>query len=115
MEITTNIIEANSWLTKYRGANSYLYLYNIKLLKIAIMLELQFEEKVLFIICTNCEHINGRFRWRNSSIIIEENNEDLVKIIDKNAGFTLVGSGGFTLAKGLPSEFGDSFENFILK
>ncbi|MFC7346920.1 hypothetical protein ACFQO9_09355 [Chryseobacterium zhengzhouense] len=41
--------------------------------------------------------------------------EHVYRLLDLNADFKLEGLSGIALAKGLESEFGDSFEDFLKK
>lgn len=78
-----------------------------------------FQSKVAYIIGVGCERINGNFHITNIDLsIIEEFNSEtktsVTKIIDKTSSFELITSGGFSIAQGLESEFGKSFDKFII-
>lgn len=75
-------------------------------------------EEVIYLVGVGCESISGYFRISNVNLSItvtidEETTEKITKISDKAAGFELSTSGGFSLAQGLLSEFGTSFDDFL--
>jgi hypothetical protein len=118
MKITTDIKEANNLLHSYIGAIFQIAFYNESLKRIAIRIYLPNVNEVIYLVGVGCESISGRFRLSNVNLSInkevdEETKEDIVKICDKVSGFELSTSGGFSLAQGLESEFGTSFDNFI--
>lgn len=118
MKIVTDIKEANDLLKSYIGAILQIAFYSESLKRIAIRICLPNVEEVIYFVGVGCERISGRFRLSNVNLLItkevdEETKESVVKISDKILGFELSTSGGFSLAQGLESEFGTSFDDFI--
>jgi hypothetical protein len=119
MKITTNLTKANDLLQSYTGAISQVVMYSDSLKRMAIRITLTGTEQILYLVGVGCEIMNGRFRFSNAQLsITEELNKETDEIItiirDKAGDFELKTSSGFSLAQGLESEFGRSFENFIL-
>ena len=119
MKIVTDIKEANDLLQSYRGSLIQLAFYNESLKRIAIRICLPDEDEEIYLVGVGCESINGRFSFSNSSLSIDQethkkSNENLIRIYDETSGFELYTSGGFSVAQGLESEFGTSFDDFIL-
>lgn len=119
MRITTDIEEANNLLKEYIGATAQIWMFHISHQRLAIRLSYPKKYEVIYIVAVSSEYINGPFTWSNANIevikeINNEKSESNYKIRDKEAGFELDASGGFTLTKGQESEFGKSFEDFYL-
>lgn len=118
MKIVTDIKEANDLLQSYIGAILQIAFYSNSLKRIAIKICLPNIEEVIYFVGVGCESISGRFCLSNVNLSIikgvdEETKESIVTISDKVLGFELSTSGGFSLAQGLESDFGTSFDNFI--
>jgi hypothetical protein len=118
MKIVTDIKAANILLQSYMGGILQIAFYSESLKRIAIRICLPNTEEVIYFIGVGCESISGHFHLSNVNLeIIEEvdekTKENVSKISDKILGFELSTAGGFSLAHGLESEFGTSFDNFI--
>jgi hypothetical protein len=116
MKIITEIKEANSLLEFYSGATFQIVMFSTSLKRMALRLARPNLQEVLYIIGIGCESINGRFNFTCTTLNINqiENEECRTIISDVSEGFSLVTSGGFSLAQGIESEFGTSFDNFLL-
>jgi len=115
MKIITDTNAANSLLQQYQGASLYIQLFTTSLWRLAVLLRHPGQLEVLYVIGLGCDHITGSFYYPNAYLeIIQLPEKEQTIITDKQAGFTLVTTGGFALAQGLDSEFGDSFDNFLL-
>jgi hypothetical protein len=120
MKIITDIKEANVLLQSYVGAALQIAFYNESLKRIAIRISLPAVEEVIYFVGVGCESISGNFRILNVNLLItsevdENTRERITKITDKLSEFELSTLGGFSLAQGLESEFGTSFDNFIIE
>ena len=118
MKIITDIKEANVLLQSYVGAALQIAFYNESLKRIAIRISLPAVAEVIYFVGVGCESISGNFRISNVNLLItsevdENTKERITKITDKLSKFELSTLGGFSLAQGLESEFGTSFDNFI--
>jgi hypothetical protein len=115
MKTSTDIKEANNLLEFYSGATFQIVMYSASLKRMAFRLILSNVNEVLYIIGIGCESINGHFNYNNANLNITKdvNNDSNTIITDKLAGFTLITSSGFTIAQGIESEFGTSFDNFL--
>jgi hypothetical protein len=114
MKILKEINAANSLLKHYQGASFQIYLFDTSLWRLAIQLRIPQQPEVLYVVGVGCQHITGNFYYHNAYLEIIQLPETAQTIIaDKQAGFTLVTTGGLALAQGLDSEFGDSFDNFL--
>ncbi len=74
--------------------------------------------RVIYLVMGSCLYIKGNFSWKNPDLLMSmafniEHSENEYKIRDHKAGFELTGNSGIVLAKGLETEFGDSFEDFL--
>lgn len=75
-------------------------------------------DEVLYIIMYHCQYMSGSFRLDNprlriSQNIIEESSNEILTILeDVYSAFKIVSDGGFSLARGTISDFGDMFQNF---
>ncbi len=118
MKIITDINEANVLLQSYNSAKLEIMFYSPTLGRLALRLTLPEVEKVVYIVGIGCESIYGSFRVKNSSLKIEQQpnefDEIISTLIDKSNQFKLITSSGFGVVVGTESEFGTSFENFIL-
>lgn len=119
MKIITELQEANSVLQSYKGGKASVWLYSVSLKRLAVRVSLPNINYITYIIGVSCDQICGPFSWDNANIVIEvesyfDKEGPITKIYDNFAGFILSASGGFSLAQGLDSEFGESFDNFIL-
>lgn len=113
-----DVEEANILLRSYQNAYAQLWLYGITHKRLAIKLSVSHLKEVAFIIGVSCEHVNGPFSWKRANFVIVEDkvhsSEKITKIIDRQIGFELITSGGFSVVQGYESEFGSSFENFLI-
>lgn len=118
MKIVTDLNESNDLLKQYTKANVHVWAFHITHRRLAIRLSYFNSLEVLYIFVISSKYISGPFSWTGSNItIIKEaddvTSESIYKITDKVAGFELISSGGFSLAQGLESEFGSSFDDFL--
>ena len=119
MRIVTDIKDANTLLQLYIGSTFQIVVYSASLRRMAFRLILPNVDEVLYVVGIGCESLKGRFSFSNANLNISientnENNEFSTIIEDKLAEFSLITSGGFSLAQGTESEFGESFENFLV-
>lgn len=119
MKIITQIDDANILLKSYAGARFQIFLYELTLNRIALRLTSPSIVEVLYIIGIGTESMCGYFSFDNANFSIQsilnlDNSESLIKIADVNTKFEIITSGGFTLAQGLESEFGISFNDFLI-
>lgn len=120
MEILSEIGINNKLLNKYKGGKLKIALYDESLKRMALRLESNNYEEVIYIIGIGCERIVGNFECSNVQCnikisTINLNGENLYEFCDKLSDFKILASSGFTLAKGLNSEFGSNFESFLRK
>lgn len=118
MKIITDVTEANNLLHSYIGAILQIAFYSESLKRIAIRICLPDVNEVVYLVGVGCESISGRFSFSNIHLSIvmtvdDEMKETLTKISDITSGFQLVTTGGFSLAQGYESEFGESFDDFL--
>jgi hypothetical protein len=118
MKIITDIKEANNLLKSYMGATLQIVMYSESLKRIAIRLSLPNVIEVVYLVGISCESINSRFSFLNANLgivvdIDKETKDNKTRIKDKISGFELITSGGVTLAQGLESDFGISFDDFF--
>lgn len=119
MKIVTDLIESNNLLKQYSEATAQVWMFHISHKKLAIKLSSKNTKDVVYIVVIACEHIVGSFAWNNAKLSIFKEkdkitSDNIYKIIDQESGFELISSGGFSAAKGIESEFGNSFDNFFL-
>lgn len=120
MKIVTDIKEANTLLQSYIGAMLQIAFYSESLKRIAIRVCLPNVEEIVYLVGVGCESISGRFSFLNVNLSItqhvdEETKDTVTKISDEMSGFEIATAGGFSLAQGLESEFGTSFDNLLRK
>ena len=117
MKFVTDIKEANALLLTYKGADAQICMFSISLWRLAIRLVMHGNDEVIYVIGAGCRHLNGNFSFKSTNLTISEEDHDeiITKITDTDAGFELLTSGGFAIAQGLESEFGTSFDNFLIK
>ncbi|WP_153799691.1 hypothetical protein [Foetidibacter luteolus] len=121
MNIITDLEKANLILKKYSGAKLQIWMFSRSLKRIAIKLSLDGKPEVVYLIGIGCETFHGDFLLHNAHLHItlergtDYSDNDITKISDNIVGFELTTSAGFSLAQGVEEEFGDSFENFILR
>lgn len=103
-------------LAKYKGAYAQLWLYSVSLKRLVIRLSFQGENDDLFIICVSCEHISGPFVWSNANVSFvyeissnSDQNESNTKILDAQAKFELICSGGATMIISSDADLWKSF------
>lgn len=104
MTTIINVDNCNEKIKRFKDANAKIWIFDnkfgrliLRLWKFDIILNQVTEE--IFISILGCEHINGPFAWKNVDLIIEkaknEKTDEIVyNVIDKNAGFKIVASGG---------------------
>jgi len=118
MEITSEIDEINKMLDEYEGDQARIWLFDISHVKMAIKIYSKQREELLYLVVAGCKYIKGFFCLNNPKFSIvqyfdNEISEMVFKIIDKNSDFELSATSGVAIAKGLESDFGDSFESFL--
>ncbi|MEI3796514.1 MULTISPECIES: hypothetical protein [unclassified Chitinophaga] len=114
MNIVSDIVTANSLLEQYRGASFHIRLFSTALWRLGIELRLLGNPTILYVVGAGCKHINGNLYYTHADLeIIQVPGNEQIILIDKQAGFELITTGGITLAQGLETEFGDSFDNFL--
>jgi len=114
MNIVSDIVAANSLLEQYRGASFHIRLFSPALWRLGIQLRLPGNPTVLYVVGAGCDHVHGDFRYPHANLeIIRVPEKEQVILIDKKTGFELITTGGITIAQGLDTEFGDSFDNFL--
>jgi hypothetical protein len=119
MKIITDINEANNLLQSYIGADAQVAFYSESLRRISIRIWLNRVDEVIYLVGVGCLSMNGLFSFSDANLFIvkeedENTNESITKISDRTSGFELNTNGGFSMVQGLLSEFGHSFDNFIL-
>lgn len=119
MNIITDIIEINNFLNEYNGNQANLWLFDISHVKLAIKIYSTEKEDIIYLVMAGCKYIKGSFSLYNPSFFVtqyvdNENSEILFKIVDENSDFELTATSGIALAQGLDSEFGISFDDFLL-
>ena len=120
MRIITDLTEANNLLKSLTDFNAQIWMFHISHKKIAIRFSTKkVEELVVYLVVVSCDYMTGPFSWNKANIFIskklDENSELRYKIVDKDSKFELISSGGFSIAQGLESEFGKSFDDFLIK
>lgn len=113
MKMIDNILEANKLLQNYKGARAKIFMFSPTFGRMAVKLIAKNVSKVVYIVGFNCEYIVGNFSFDQACFEIERNGET-TEIIDKQAGFKLTTSGGFTVLEGKEEEFGTTFNDFIV-
>lgn len=118
MKIITDLKEANMLLQSYSGATLQIEVYSTSLRRMALKLFLSGIEEVLYVVGIGCESLHGSFYIKNVTLQIleelnNENDETITIIADKLVSFSLITSGGFSMAQGLESDFGKSFDDFL--
>ena len=117
MRIITDITEANNLFQSYNGATLQIAFYSENLKRIAIRIWIPDNEKIIYFVGIGCKSMNGHFKEKNTILSItmtfDKVYETIVTLNDKNSDFKLSTYGGFSLAHGLESEFGPSFDGFI--
>lgn len=118
MNILTEVKEINEILNEYRGNQARVWMFDITHVKLAIKIYSNQKGDVIYLIMSGCKYIKGLFSLCNPDLYIAQYSDDeisqtVLKLIDKNSDFELSSTSGIALAKGMESEFGDSFENFL--
>ena len=118
MEIVTDLNQINGILKGFEGNKAQFWLYDITHKKIAIRITVNNRDNVIYLVMSSCQYIRGIFSWNNPNFHIdkyydEKKMENIYRLKDVNVDFQLEGTSGVVLAKGLESEFGDSFESFL--
>ncbi len=118
MNLSTKIDEINNILNDYEGNQARIWLFDITHTKLAVKIFSNQRKDIIYLVMSGCKYIKGSFSLNNPKFFISQyfdskTLETTSKIIDKNSDFELNSTAGIALAKGLESEFGDSFENFL--
>ncbi|WP_294211275.1 hypothetical protein [uncultured Chryseobacterium sp.] len=118
MKLASEINKINEILSEYDSNKAKIWLFDISHIKIAIKIFSAEDENIIYLVAAGCKYIKGFFSLQNPKFSIiqyfsEENLETEFKIIDVNSDFELIATVGVALAKGIETEFGDSFENFL--
>ncbi|OCA73418.1 hypothetical protein [Chryseobacterium arthrosphaerae] len=118
MEIVTDLDTINEILRKADYDQAGIWLFDITHRKLAIKLYSNENEDVIYLVMGSCLYIKGNFSWKNPDLLVSmvfniEHSENEYKIRDHKADFELIGNSRIALAKGLETEFGDSFEGFL--
>jgi len=118
MEIVTDLDKINDTLSKYKGDMAEIWLFDITHTKIALKITSQKYDEIIYLVMGSCRYIKGNFSWKNPQLSISisfntEHSENEYKIKDNKANFELTCNGGIALTKGIESEFGNSFDNFL--
>lgn len=117
MKITSEIDKINKMLQN-SGEYAKIWLFDTSHVKMAIKIYSKQSEELFYLVAAGCKHIKGSFYLHNPKFSIiqyfdDESLETVFKIIDDNSDFELKATAGVALAKGVDSEFGDSFEDFL--
>ncbi|ASZ12844.1 hypothetical protein KTO58_10185 [Chitinophaga pendula] len=118
MNIVTELNEINELLNSYAGAKFQIKGYTDSLQKIVIRLAVPDRKEVLYMVAVGCRSVSGLFSFSGADIEVSkelaENKLDvLITVKDKSGNFLLQADAGLGLAKGLESEFGDIFGDFL--
>lgn len=118
MEITADINRINQILNEYQGDEARIWFFDITHVKLAIRIYSERKEDLLYLVASGCKYIKGSFSMNNPELFVtkyfDDNvSETIFKIVDNKSNFELISTAGIALAKGLESEFGDSFENLL--
>lgn len=118
MIIVTELNEINDLLNSYAGAKFQIKGYTDSLQKIVIRLAVPDRKEVLYLFVLGCHSMNGLFRFSGADLEVSkelaENKLDvLITVRDKSGNFLLLADNSPTMAKGLESEFGDIFGDFL--
>jgi hypothetical protein len=119
MEIITEVKKINEIINDYKGTKANIWLFDISHIKLAMKIYSNEKEETLYLVLAGCKYIKGSFSLNNPDLFVSENFDDktsevIFKVTDNNSDFELTSSSGVALAKGIESEFGNSFENFLL-
>ncbi len=120
MEVLTNLDKINIVLSKYEGDMVKIWLFDMTHTKIALKITSQKDDEIIYLVMGNCQYIKGKFSWKNPQLSVSisfdtEHSENEYIIKDNKANFELTCNSGIALAKGIESEFGNSFDNFLTK
>ncbi|MDO3426017.1 hypothetical protein QWT87_14040 [Chryseobacterium sp. APV1] len=118
MNISTKIDEINNILNDYTGDQARIWLFDITHTKLAIKINSKQKQDIIYLVMSGCKYLKGAFSLNNPKFFVSQYYdhkalETISKIIDENSDFELSSTTGIALAKGLESEFGDSFEGFL--
>jgi len=118
MEITSEIITINKILNEYKSDKARIWIFDISHVKIGIKIYSNKAEEQLYLVAAGCIYIKGFFSLYNPKLSVAQHFDNEIsgivfKINDRNSDFELIATSGVALAKGLETEFGDSFEGFI--
>jgi hypothetical protein len=117
METIVDLQAQNSILNEWRGANAKIWLFHVTHKRLALHLFRTDEHEAIYIVAVSCEKIAGPFSWKNAdiSIAVEQDSqgESVYHVLDRQAGFELLCSGGVVMARGPQMVPMDPFRNFI--
>lgn len=118
MEITSDIDRINQILNEYQGDQARIWFFDITHIKLAIRIYTERKDDLLYLVVSGCKYIKGAFSMNSPELFVTKYFDDniseiLFKIVDNKSNFELISTAGIALAKGLESEFGDSFENLL--
>lgn len=118
MNISTEINEINKVLIEYNGNQARIWLFDISHTKLAIKIYSNQKKNIVYLIMSSCKYIKGSFSLENPKFLVSQDFDKdtlqtIFKVMDQNSDFELISTAGVGLAKGLESEFGDSFEGFL--
>lgn len=108
----------SSILEQWRGAQAKIWILDISLNRLGIRISRRDEPEVIYLVGVSCKHIIGPFYWENANLSIvvgsrDEYGESITRIVDENAGFELLCSGGVTIVQGPATDFDKTFDNFL--
>jgi|SRR5262249_10617550 len=106
-----------SILAEWRGAQAKIWVFHITHNRLALSLFRNGEQEAIYIVAIGCEHISGRFSWKEADVeIIAEPptqwGEIRHRVVDKKAGFELLCS-GVAIARGPAGVPESPFESFL--
>ena len=114
MKFIYDLKQANEIIEKFNAEKCQIWLFGITHRRMGLQLSKRNVYEVIYIISVSSAYIKGFFSWDNPKIEIVKNEEEGITIIDKNGNFELIADGGFGVVRGHMSEFGDSFDHFLL-
>ncbi|WP_185289627.1 hypothetical protein [Chryseobacterium lactis] len=120
MEIITDLEHINEILREAHYDTARIWLFDITHVKLAVKLYSYKNENVMYLILPGCQYMKGPFTLKFPQLSVKrhinkETSEVTFTVVEANADFQLVSTGGIILAMGEELEFGDSFEGFLKK
>lgn len=102
MKTIIEINDINSTLREYFGAKAKIWAFNVTHKKLFLQLHHPNKEEIIYLVAIGCEQITGPFSWKSAKIHIEEDKRQSSEIdsliIDEDAEFRLITSGGVIIA-----------------